>query len=273
MKLFQNEPVVTKITAVLFVPAGGGTPVHPHRKAHGLAFNTDHSSTYRFSDGRVLTCRSGQCIYLPMGCSYTVDRSTPSEDPAAGVHAVNFLLDAPLADEPFLCSVRSQTAFLTAFRHAQTAWRQKQKGHREVCFSQLYLLLSMLEGEGSYLPASRTMERLEPALACIDRDFTGQLPSVAGLAALCSVSEPYLRRLFQSAFGMSPACYIRHKRLLYARELLDTGEYSVTQAAAAAGFNDAAYFSRAFKETFGASPASLLSGDSQPFGTGQVTCR
>lgn len=258
MKPFQNEPIVTKITAILFVPAGGGAPVHNNRKAHGLAFNTGHTSTYRFSDGRVLTCRSGQCIYLPMGSSYTVDRTAPSEDGTAGVHAVNFLLEAPLSPTPSLYTVRSRTDFLSALQQAEAAWRQKQPGHREVCFSRLYQLLSMLEGEGDYLPVSRTLERLAPALSRIDGDFTGQLPSVAGLAALCGVSEPYLRRLFQSAFGMSPARYVRHKRLQYARDLLDTGEYSVTQAAAEAGFNDAAYFSREFKKAFGTSPASCL---------------
>lgn len=255
MELYQNEPIVTKITAVVFVPAGSGAPVHTNRRAHGLAYYTNHSSTFRFSDGTVITCHSGQCIYLPMGCSYTVDRSDPSADPSAGIHAINFLLEQPLAERPFVMNIRSQTGFLSAYEHARTAWRQKYPGYRELCFSQLYSLLSLaMQDRQEYAQSSRTAQLLAPALEYIHRQFTHQEVTSAQLAEMCGVSEQYLRRLFHSAFGMPPARYVRHKRLMYARELLRTGEYTVAAAAAAAGFNDAAYFSREFRKTFGSSP-------------------
>lgn len=255
MELYQNEPVITKITAVVFVPAGSGAPVHIDRPAHGLAYYMNHSSTFRFSDGTVMTCHSGQCIYLPMGCSYTVDKSDPSEDPSAGIHAINFLAEQPLAEGPFLMNIRSQTAFLSACEHARTAWRKKSPGYREFCFSQLYSLLSLMKQDRQvYTQSSRIMELLAPALSHIDEEFTRQELSSYKLAQLCGVSEQYLRRLFHSAFGMPPARYVRHKRLLYARELLRTGEYTVASAAATAGFNDAAYFSREFRKTFGTAP-------------------
>lgn len=261
MKPYLNEPVVIKITAALFVPAGGGAPVHTDRRSYGLAFNTGHSSTYRFADGTVLTCHSGQCIYLPMGSTYTVDRSEPSDHLGDGVHAVNFLLEKPLFDGPVLLSVRSCAAFLSAFVHSEKAWRQKLPGYRETCFAQLYTLLGILNQEReSYMPASRTRRTLAPALAYIDENFTDGSFSLCYLAKLCGVSEPYLRRLFQGIFGMPPARYVRHKRLMYARELLDTGEYGISQAASEAGFNDAAYFSREFKKAFGASPNRYRSG-------------
>ena len=258
---FLNEPVATKITAVVFVPAGGGAPVHKDRQAHGLAFNTSHTSTYRFSDGKVLTCHSGQCIYLPKGCSYTVDRTESSEDPSAGVHAINFLLEAPLEETPVVIPVRSQAAFLSAFHHAREGWRQKRSGYRELCFAQLYTLLGILarEQEG-YTSRLQTRRVLAPALEYIDENFTKRELPTPELAALCGISEQYLRRLFRSAFGMPPARYVRHLRLRYARELLETGEYSVADAAAEAGFNDTAYFSREFKETFGISPGRFGSG-------------
>jgi len=256
MELFQNEPVVQKITVALFVPAGSGAPVHNNRPSHGLAYNANHSTTYRFSDGQILTCSPGQCIYLPQGCSYTVDRSAPPEDPAAGVHAINFHLGAPLWDRPFVLSIRNQAAVLSAFRQAETAWRQKQAGYRETCFSQLYALLGILSQERQdYAPISRTVALLSPALSCIDENFNTRELSVPKLAQLCGISEQYLRRLFHKAFGVSPAVYIRNKRLGYARELLSTGEYSVSRAAAAAGFNDSAYFSREFRKFTGHAPS------------------
>ena len=258
MELFQNEPVVTKITAALFVPAGGGTPIHTNRKAHGLAFNTEHTTTYRFFDGTVLTCHSGQCIYLPQGSSYSVDITEASQDPTAGVYAINFLLEKPLADQPVLLTPRAKADVLSAFSHAQGAWKQKRPGHREVCLSQLYMLLSILGREQEdYRQQTGAVAMLTPALQYIRENYTAEEIPVAALAKLCGVSQPYLRRLFHSAFGMPPARYIRHTRLMYARELLLTGEYTVTQAALACGFRDNAYFSREFKKATGQLPSSL----------------
>lgn len=258
MKLFQNEPVVQKITAALFVPAGSGAPVHTNRSAHGLAYNVDHTTTYRFSDGQVLVCSPGQCVYLPRGCSYTVDRVEPSPEPDAGVHAINFLLEAPLSDKPFLLTVRSK-AVLSFFSHAENSWRQKRPGCRELCLSQLYAIFAALaQQQEEYSPLSRRETVLAPAISYIDENFTTREITVPELSRLCGVSQPYLRRLFHSAFGMPPARYIRHKRLLYARELLQTGEYSVAQAAAAAGFNDTAYFSREYRKFVGHSPSQSV---------------
>ena len=47
---------------------------------------------------------------------------------------------------------------------------------------------------------------------------------------------------------------MRRLRIAYARDLLGSGEYSVTDAAMLSGFNDAAYFSREFKKEVGVSP-------------------
>ena len=251
-----NEPVVLKITATLFVPAGSGAPVHRNRSAHGLAFNIAHSTVYRFGDGRVLTCQPGQLIYLPQGSSYTVDRSAPSEDPAAGVHAINFHLAEPLFETPFVISFRNRFGMLAAFQQSQAAWRQKQTGYREVCFSRLYTIFTLLlQSPGEAGHGSRAATLLTPAMARIHETFTHQELPVAQLAELCGISQQYLRRLFHDVCGCSPAIYIRNLRLRYARELLSTGEYTVSQAAVTAGFIDSAYFSREFRKFTGQSPS------------------
>lgn len=251
-----NEPVALKITATLFVPAGSGAPVHRNRSAHGLAFNVAHSTVYRFQDGLVLTCQPGQMIYLPQGSSYTVDRSAPSDDPGAGVHAINFHLAEPLSEIPFVVSVRNRSAMLGAFQQSQTAWRQKQTGYREVCFARLYTIFSLLlQSRTEAGHGSRTATLLAPAMERIHETFTHQELPVAQLADLCGISQQYLRRLFHEVCGCSPAIYIRNLRLRYARELLATGEYTVSQAAVTAGFNDSAYFSREFRKFTGQSPS------------------
>lgn len=256
MKTIQNEPVIQAITAAVFVPAGSGAPVHINRKAHGLAFNVNHTTTYRFSTGQVLTCHSGECVYLPKGSSYTVDKTEVSADPAAGVYAINFYLCADSFQPGKVMTLRDKEGVLREFRGAHNAWRQKAPGFHCLCLSRLYRILSILLQEQA-VPAGQEkhMQRLAPALAWIDGHYTAEEISLAQLAQLCGVSQPYLRRLFHRVYGVAPAVYIRNRRLSYAGELLRTGEYSVTQAAVFAGFNDAAYFSREFKTYFGMTPS------------------
>lgn len=255
MELFQNEPVVKGITAAVFVPAGSGAPVHKNRKAHGLAFNVSHTTVYRFENGKVLTCQSGDCIYLPQGVSYTVDRSQPSQLPQAGVYAINFYLEAPIAPEPLLLHPRSQDTLRGAFSKAEHAWRQKQPGFRQGCMSELYRIFQcLLREQTGYTRRDKALAVLTPALTYINENYTRGL-QLQELAKLCRVSQPYLRRLFHGAFGEAPAVYVRNLRLRYARELLGSGEYSVSEVAGLSGFNDAAYFSREFKRATGLTPS------------------
>lgn len=258
MEWLQNEPVAIKITAAVFVPAGSGAPVHKNRSAHGLAFNVNHTTTYRFGGGKMLTCGPGECVYLPRGACYTVDKTEKSSDPNAGVYAINFLLAEPVEAAPWVLPIRGTDALLSAFSRAEKAWRQKATGFREECFADLYSILKNLKREQTAGSHRDRELLLTPALQYIDRNYTSEQIDLPHLAELCGISQPYLRRLFHSAFRVPPAVYIRNKRLKYAKELLQTGEYSVTEAAVQAGFNDTAYFSREFKKATGTTPQQYI---------------
>ena len=256
VEFIQNDPVVTKVTTAVFVPAGSGAPVHKLRSAHGLAFNVDHTTTYRFQDGQVLHCGSGACIYLPQGSTYTVDKTAKREDAGAGVYCINFLLAEPVGDKPCVIQVRGYDGLLSHFMKAEKAWRQKAPGFREEAFSRLYSIFWGLQQEQQGISQrDKALAALAPALSYINDHYTQQNIELADLARLCGVSQPYLRRLFQAAFRVPPAVYVRNKRLKYAKELLSTGEYSVTDASVLAGFNDTAYFSREFKSYTGMTPS------------------
>lgn len=69
----------------------------------------------------------------------------------------------------------------------------------------------------------------------------------------------YLRKLFKKEVGMSPLEYMTELRMKSAETLLTamwTNEYSITEIAQMCGFEDALYFSRVFKKTFGCSPSN-----------------
>ncbi|RPH59065.1 MAG: AraC family transcriptional regulator, partial [Chloroflexi bacterium] len=74
------------------------------------------------------------------------------------------------------------------------------------------------------------------------------------MAKAVGVSEDYLGRIFQQELGLSPMEYLNRYRIKEAKVLLSQTCASVTEIAAQVGFDDPAYFSRAFSKQVGFSP-------------------
>jgi len=257
MDIFDCDLVISTIKIAIFVPPGSENRFHTNRSSHGFAFNIDRTVTYLFDSGKALTCHPGQCIYLPKASNYTIKKSNLSAlSPNAGVYAINFLLlDDDQDYEPFVLNIRGKDKVRSCFTRAEAAWRQKPTGFREECFSALYQLIRIFKKElVGYSHLNSVLTKIAPALDYIEANYTSESISLPHLAQLCGMSEPHLRKLFNSAFSVPPSVYIRNMRLNYAKELLRTGEYSVTSVALMAGFNNATYFAREFKKVTGVSP-------------------
>jgi AraC-like DNA-binding protein len=70
----------------------------------------------------------------------------------------------------------------------------------------------------------------------------------------------YLRKLFKKEMGMTPLEYMTRLRMKKAESLLSAmwaKEHSVAEIARMCGFDDALYFSRVFKKTYGCSPSNF----------------
>jgi AraC-like DNA-binding protein len=72
---------------------------------------------------------------------------------------------------------------------------------------------------------------------------------------MCGISEDYFRKIFKNTFEISPRKYINDMKISYAKELITSGMYTVTEAAELSGYTDMSYFSREFKKAFGICPA------------------
>jgi AraC-like DNA-binding protein len=75
------------------------------------------------------------------------------------------------------------------------------------------------------------------------------------LANLMYMSRSTFYRKLKAVTGMSGNEFIRTARLNFAVKLLESGKYSVTDAAFEAGFNDIKYFRKRFQDQFGVSPS------------------
>jgi AraC-like DNA-binding protein len=173
------------------------------------------------------------------------------------VYCINFLIDEEIDTIPFKLHIKNVDNLKQDFVKAATAWKKKGISYEETCRACLYKIIA--DCKIVYTKPykhSKQIKMLEPALQFIQNEFCSQTISIPMLAELCGISETYFRKLFLLEFGISPSKYIRNKRLMLARDLLNSGEFSVTDAAITSGFNDISYFSREYKKLWDVSPSA-----------------
>jgi transcriptional regulator GlxA family with amidase domain len=78
------------------------------------------------------------------------------------------------------------------------------------------------------------------------------------LAARLGISYSRLRQLFRKELDISPAEYIRNRRLERARTLLASSTVPVKYIMVEAGFKDPSHFARNYKSKFGVSPSECI---------------
>lgn len=118
----------------------------------------------------------------------------------------------------------------------------------------LYILLSRLaKGSHQVKRHSGTDRCLKTAIDYIAQNYPLNI-SVDDIAAAAAVSRTTLFRAFRAELGRSPADYLIEYRISKAKQLLKSTDLSVSAVARSAGYEDSAYFSRAFRRLTGFSP-------------------
>lgn len=98
--------------------------------------------------------------------------------------------------------------------------------------------------------------RIAAAVARIDADPAAEGHDHRRLAQAVHLSPSRFIALFRAQTGLPVRNYVLWRRLLLAVQRLEGGD-SVTAAAHAAGFADAAHLSRSFRKVIGAAPSEL----------------
>jgi two-component system response regulator YesN len=94
----------------------------------------------------------------------------------------------------------------------------------------------------------------------IDENIDGDLSLVA-LAERVHYNPSYLSRLFKRVAGGNLNQYVLNLRMERARSLLRDTRLTVSSIAGAVGFDNAQYFTTAFKRFFGLTPQALRDND------------
>ncbi len=119
-------------------------------------------------------------------------------------------------------------------------------------FSLVYELLWRLSSGVSVQPDKHNSYAAY-AKAYLDTAYMRRV-TIGEIARNLHIDRRYLTNLFRETYGKPPQTYLMQLRLNQARDFLNQG-YSVTEAAALAGFSDLSNFSRQYKQYFDCSPS------------------
>ncbi len=88
-------------------------------------------------------------------------------------------------------------------------------------------------------------------------NFPKVSPTIKEMSDMAGMSTSEFKIIFFEVFKESPHQHILNKKLLFAKELLQTGQYSIAQVSYKVGFNHPSGFTRLFKTKFKFPPSTV----------------
>ena len=223
--------------------------VYENRETHALVFKLNGTTRYDIK-GKKLYHNKNELLFIPKGASYRVELVSP---PPSYYLLINFNGDIPFA-KPCIFNLENVTdiSFLLSKTDKLRTNTDKFK-----CLSLIYEILSYAnESENTAYVAEKSYALIEPAVKYLEEHIFDVNLRIGDLHKQTAVSDTYFRKIFISRFGVSPKRFVINKRLSQAKAIINNGEFnSVSEVARLCGFEDPLYFSKAYKNAYGAPPS------------------
>lgn len=245
-----------------------------NRRRHILAFAADGRAHYE-CHGRGFTVQAGQLLFFPRGTVHA-GRSDPRKPwtfystaftlrSRSGGPGAERALNAALAEVGPLVQLPNHHEVQAMFRQLERLWIERQPAYAMHCRAIVQQVLAMsFAAVHGRLPDVPHAHRIAAIMQMLQRQGEGegvdgpwQRHSVAELADMAGLSPSRFRTLFHQVTGQSVVRYQNALRINRAKDLLLSGECTVTEAAELVGFRDVYYFSRLFKKMTGVTPSTL----------------
>ena len=248
--LFKNLEVVGVINGLSSKKA-----TITRRHSHTFIYKIDGETLYLLR-GKEYHLAPKTLLFIPENETYSLQLLTPGN---SHYYLINFHAETEEDPVPTLFTNLSGINVLSIFRQIERSFLSGgQIGHLE-CMSLFYSLLTAL-AVSDEIPYTTNLQKMQikPALLYLEDHLFDKDFKISILPQLCQMSAPTFRRIFISQFGTTPKNYLIQNRLLYAEQILKSGEYhSIAELSARIGFEDPLYFSKCFKAHFGISPSKM----------------
>jgi len=255
MNSFMNYDFnIEKIILACHVPAGTGKHIHRNRPSHGLALHISGIKEYVFDNGEKLAVHPNDIIYMPKSSNYDVHSQIQGE-----CYAINFDIPQVVGFAPFVIKAINFSFISERFKTAKKIWEMKKPGYMTKCKAELYNVLYAMQQEyfSGYAPKTK-LKVIEPAVDYIHNKYVQENISIDKLSKMCGITPEYFRSIFKKYYGVSPLIYINNLKITRAKELIESGLYSISEAAIQSGYIDMSHFSREFKKATGDCPSQYM---------------
>ena len=225
---------------------------HPNGAFHvkarpfsALSFRLDGKGEFDI-EGKRLVAKAGDMMFLPAGKSYKVEYSC-SEFIVVHMPNCNY-------SEAEIIEIKERPVIEAKFMRLLEAWRSNHSVNQAKAY--IYEILQILS-EKSDISNRASSPELEECVQYMQEHFFESDMCIDRICRHAYVSRSSLQRYFAQRFDTSPKQYILNLRMEMAVRLLTENEMTIAEVANACGFQDAKYFSRIFRQTYGTSPSQL----------------
>ena len=221
------------------------------RRMNGFLYIESGICRYTFEEG-AFELHPGAVTYLPIGSVHKMQILSES----ITFYRVNFTL--LVNGEIALFSTHPQKITDNADSECVTAIKKLCDDFSLIDDSigrteQLCIILRSLQTPS----VSRQSLRIRPALDYIRAHLTEHIDCTY-LSSLCFLGSTQFYTIFSAEMGETPLSFRNRLLIDRAKQLLSTGELSVSETAMRMGFDTSAYFSRFFKKQTGMSPSEYV---------------
>ena len=206
-------------------------------------------------DGAEYVERENTLRFLPKGrveANYEVYTDEPGE-----CIDICFQTTQPIEADCFVSYFENNTRIRGLFIQLERLWRRKHTGYYHAAMALVYEILAEFEKKTLPYHSSREERLLRPAVEYLEEHFLDDI-AYTELAPLCEISDSYFRKLFHRRYGVSPVQFVNRRKIRYVCDLLSTGQYTVTQTAELARYDNVYYLSKVFKQVMGVSPSQFM---------------
>ena len=226
------------------------------RKTNALNIRLSGSVEYIIDDKRYVV-NKGQMMFMPKGSSCTWRVISEGDSHCLIIH----LRGDPNTNFPQVFSLGNYIHMDNLSNNFADLWKFGNVSEKFKCYSYLYELLSFISSRDSIdYPEKEKFTIIKPSITYLRKHIYDIDLKIDSLHEMCGISHTYYRKIFIKEMGLNPKEYVVEKRLSHAKAIIESGEMdTVKQLALSVGYDDPLYFSKAFKNKYGVSPARMNS--------------
>lgn len=246
--LYSAGNYAIRIRTVLMLEWETNSAYIPPRQYNALSFRLKGNAEFIVDDDRI---RAGDqdILFGPPDCAYTVKSG---EERLVVVHfesveKLSGMLQVLQPENP----QQVEELFLSLLK----TWEEKKPGYYPRALSIFYKILEMVVKQTSKDTHSPHYEKIRDAVEYMMKNYRNSDLSVEDLCKRCDISDTYFRKCFLDEFHVTPNKYLTNLRIDYAKDLLESGVYSIEQVAERSGFIEPKYFCTVFKKIVGKTPS------------------